>query len=142
MCRKHLLFQTNICKYHTFPPHCGESRYFSPGCQVPKFCTKLPPLVKLPRCEKMGMLSDCVIIFYVNFNILSTALLPCGKPLWTTMWRMWKTISFQQLLGPFPICSPVVENRVISRLRRGPPENKRQITLPLQSRPNRDFFIE
>ena len=25
---------------------------------------------------------------------------PCGKPLWKKMWRMWKSMSFQQIFAP------------------------------------------
>ena len=115
---------------------------FSAMLSRPEFCTKLPPVVKMPRGEKIGNRSNDVIIYYVNFNILSTALLPCGKPLWTTMWRMWKSISFQQLLAPFRKNSPAVENSFF----RPPPHPRRtnyeQITSPRQKISNRDFFIE
>ena len=115
---------------------------FSVMLSRPEFCTKLPPVVKLPPDEKIGIRSNDVIIFYVNFNILSTAPGPCGKPLWTTMWRMWKSISFQQLLAPFRKTSPAVENSRPDGPASARKPNPKQITSPIQRMANRDFFIE
>ena len=115
---------------------------FSVMLSRPEFCTKLPLVVKLPPDEKIGIRSNDVIIFYVNFNTLSTALLPCGKPLWTTMWRMWKSISFQQLLAPFRKNSPSVENSFFRPPPRPCRTNYERITSPPQKIANRDFFIE
>ena len=108
----------------------------------PEFCTKLPPVVKMPPREKIGNRSNDVIIYYVNFHILSTALLPCGKPLWTTMWRMWKSISFQQLLAPFRKNSPAVENSFFRTSEHPRRTNYERITSPPSKISNRDFFIE
>ena len=115
---------------------------FSAMLSRPEFCTKLPPVVKMPPGEKIGNRSNDVIIYYVNFNILSTALLPCGKPLWTTMWRMWKSISFQQLFAPFRKNSPAVENSVFRTRAHPRRTNYEQITSPPPLVSNRDFFIE
>lgn len=124
------------------PPPFRPMTVFFTKLSRPEFCTKLPPVVKMPPGEKIGNRSNDVIIYYVNFNILSTAPLPCGKPLWTTMWRMWKSISFQQLLAPFRKNSPSVENSFF----RPPPHpsrtNYERITSPHQKIANRDFFIE
>ena len=114
----------------------------SAGLSRPEFCTKLPPLVKMPPGEKIGIRSNDVIIYYVNFNILSTALLPCGKPLWTTMWIMWKSISFQQLLGPFRKNSPAVENSFFRPAGHPRRTNYERITSPPPLGSIRDFFIE
>ena len=124
------------------PPPFPPMPLLSAMLSRPEFCTKLPPVVKMPPREKIGNRSNDVIIYYVNFHILSTALLPCGKPLWTTMWRMWKSISFQQLLAPFRKNTPAVENSFL-----GPPPhpcrtNYERITSPPPPGSNRDFFIE
>ena len=34
---------------------------------------------------------------YVNRSWISTACFACGKPLWKSLWRMWKTPSYQQV---------------------------------------------
>ena len=124
------------------PPPFPPMPLLSAMLSRPEFCTKLPPVVKMPPREKIGNRSNDVIIYYVNFHILSTALLPCGKPLWTTMWRMWKSISFQQLLAPFRKNSPSVENSFFWPPPRPCRTNYERITSPRQKIANRDFFIE
>ena len=124
------------------PPPAGTMPVFSAHLSIANFCTKLPTLVKLPSREKIRTGSNDVILYYVNFNTLSTAPLPCGKPLWTTMWRMWKSISFQQLLAPFRKTSPAVENSRPTAPAPARKPNPKQITSPIQRMANQDFFIE
>ena len=42
---------------------------------------------------------------FVYISSMWKAVDSCGKPLWTTLWRMWKTHVFQQLFGPSSIVS-------------------------------------
>ena len=79
-------------------------------CQGVKFCTRIWPIVKFTTLEKIGIWSDPVEIFYVNLQCISSFSHPCGKPLWKTLWRMWKSMSFQQVFVSFPLCPPDVEN--------------------------------
>ena len=46
--------------------------------------------------------SKGVASFYVNQNRIFHTLLPCGKLLWKNLWRMWKTIGFQQVFRFLP----------------------------------------
>ena len=108
----------------------------------PDFHAKHPPLVKLTRDEKIGNLSNPAVLFYVNPKALSTPPRPCGKVLWTTMWRMWKSISFQQLFGPFEDPLPAVENSPAATSLFPAAEKRNRITSPPAGHANRDFFIE
>jgi hypothetical protein len=80
-----------------------------PGCakplSSPEFLHKEKTVVKTTDCEKVRKPGDPVESDYVNRFCISTAFPDCGKPLWKNLWRMWKTISFQQVfrcLGPYP----------------------------------------
>jgi len=55
--------------------------------------------VKFTACEKIHFLSGFVEADYVNPQYLRTAGDSCGKLLWKNMWRMWKSMSFQQVFG-------------------------------------------
>lgn len=53
-------------------------------------------MVKSTTRGKVGNPSKRVGSFYVNQNCISTACPACGKPLWKNLWRLWKTLSYQQ----------------------------------------------
>ena len=67
-------------------------------------------MVKTTIREKMRNCSNRVASFYVNQNCISTIHCACGKPLWKSLWRMWKTQSFQQVFLPFAQTPPLVDN--------------------------------
>ena len=54
-------------------------------------------MVKNTRVEKVGNPTKAVASFYVKPDRISTPLPRCGKLLWKNLWRMWKTIGFQQV---------------------------------------------
>ena len=62
--------------------------------------------------EKIGKREQFVEIDYVNPGCISTAPFPCGKVLWKNMWRMWKSVSFQQLFRSPEKGGSAVENCV------------------------------
>ena len=53
-------------------------------------------MVKSTTRPKVGNPSKADESFYVNQNCISTACPACGKPLWKNLWRLWKTLSYQQ----------------------------------------------
>ena len=69
-------------------------------CQGGNFCTSPSPLVKFTPAEKIHILSIFVEAHYVNSQGLLTPGDNCGKLLWTTMWIMWKSMSYQQVFPP------------------------------------------
>lgn len=36
---------------------------------------------------------------------------PCGERLWKSLWRMWKTLSYQQVFRPLALSAPGIGNR-------------------------------
>ena len=50
------------------PPPFRPMPVFSAMLSRPEFCTKLPPVVKMPLREKIGNRSNDVNIFYVNLS--------------------------------------------------------------------------
>ena len=101
----------------------------------PDFLHKFPALVKTTTCEKVGKREKCVESFYVNQKCFSTFHNTCGKPLWKRLWRMWKTMGYQQIFRFFPIHSPPVEN--FNRPRAFPSQSlpKGRVTSPGQIHP-------
>lgn len=83
-----------------------------PHLSRPEFLHKSAPVVKITRGEKVGKLSKTVASFYVNLGCISTTGPGCGKPLWKNLWRVWKTLSFQQVFRLFPLLPPPVEKSV------------------------------
>ena len=71
---------------------------------------KICAMVKTTIREKMRNCSNRVASFYVNQNCISTIHCACGKPLWKSLWRMWKTQSFQQVFCFFGFPLLLVEN--------------------------------
>lgn len=59
------------------------------------------------RSRKNHELTFCVqmvskwLQFYVNHMFTDAVLPGCGKLLWKTLWRMWKTSSYQQVFRSF-----------------------------------------
>ena len=60
------------------------------------------PVGKIYDGAKSGKLFLRGWLFYVNPALLSTAFPACGKPLWKTLWKMWKTSCYQQVFSLFP----------------------------------------
>ena len=68
----------------------------------PFFCTKISPLATccmLKKWEVCHKLSK-------SFMLTKLDARSCGKPLWITLWRMWKSGAYQQLFSGFPPCRP------------------------------------
>ena len=63
-------------------------------------------MVIITTCEKMGKMLKAVASFYVNQNCISPQPVRCGKLLWKSLWRMWKTIGFQQVFRFFGFSPP------------------------------------
>jgi hypothetical protein len=85
---------------------CGES------LSSPEFMHKEKAVVKTTDCEKVGKSEKKVDSDYVNRFCISTGPVCCGKLLWKSLWRMLKTMSFQQLFRCFQWIAPAVENCV------------------------------
>ena len=66
-------------------------------------------MVKITTGEKIGNLFLFVENYYVNQTHLFHTPAGCGKPLWKKLWRMWKSVSFQQLFRFLKIPSGYVE---------------------------------
>ena len=75
----------------------------------PDFLHSFPCVVKSTEREKVGNPAKAVEAFYVNRKCISTPFPTCGKLLWTTLWRMWKTASYQQVFRLFPNPASPVE---------------------------------
>jgi hypothetical protein len=69
----------------------------------------LKPVGKFHTRENMAKPSKPVREDYVNQTELSTIHTACGKPLWKTLWRMWKTMSYQQVFRLFGFSTQLVE---------------------------------
>ena len=78
----------------------------------PEFLHKEKAVVKKTRVKKVGKRGKDVESDYVNRKCIISPPPDCGKPLWKSLWRMWKTSSFQQLFRFCRTCPPVVENSV------------------------------
>ena len=65
----------------------------------PEFLHKERSVVKNTICEKVRNLQNNVETDYVKHGCISTGVVNCGKLLWKSLWRMWKTSSFQQVFG-------------------------------------------
>ena len=83
-----------VCGAHWLPAHAGLSRG--------DFLYRFFSVVKTTTCEKVGKSAKGVAYFYVNQKWISTFHSACGKPLWKRLWRMWKTMSYQQIFRFFP----------------------------------------
>ena len=79
-------------------------------CQGGNFCTIDMGVVIFTARKKIGFLSLSVERNYVNRFLHTFHQHPCGKALWTTLWIMWKTMSFQQVFRFFENPHPHVEN--------------------------------
>ena len=75
----------------------------------PEFLHKETAVVKNTESEKVGKTEKKVESDYVKRKCIFTAAVDCGKPLWKTLWTMWKTRSFQQVFGLFPVRVAAVE---------------------------------
>jgi len=84
--------------------------FFNLLCQGGNFCTTGRAVVKITAVEKIGKPVLYVENNYVNFGCISTPSFFCGKPLWKNMWRMWKSVSFQQVFRPLGNPAHRVEN--------------------------------
>ena len=71
----------------------------------PEFLHKRTAVVKNTGGEKVGKTEKNVESDYVNQLCISTGVKNCGKLLWKSLWRMWKTKGFQQVFG---LCAGVV----------------------------------
>jgi len=76
----------------------------------PGFLHKENTVVKNTTREKVGSGSKNVGYFYVNSSDCPHPLRGCGKPLWRKLWRMWKTMSFQQVFALLPNPPAPVDN--------------------------------
>jgi len=86
------------------PPH------FPRVLVKPGFLHKENAVVKNTTREKVGSGSKNVGYFYVNFSGCPHPPPGCGKLLWRKLWRMWKTLSFQQVFAPLPNSPAPVDN--------------------------------
>ena len=57
------------------------------------FFTPKIPMGKMDKSEKIGILSVTAVCRYVNL----TAAKKWKFPLWKNLWRMWKTLTYQQI---------------------------------------------
>ena len=78
----------------------------------PDFLHKGVPVVINTEGEKVGKMGKRVDSDYVKRFCISTGVVDCGKLLWKRLWRMWKTMSFQQVFGPFPKSQGAVDKCV------------------------------
>ena len=69
-------------------------------------------MVKNTEREKVGKSVKQVEKTYVNRPCMLTGPVDCGKPLWKRLWRMWKTVSFQQVFGLVAMGAGAVEKYV------------------------------
>ena len=85
-----------------------------PGCGKPLSSTEILhknlAVVKTTRVEKVRILSFLVTSVYVNQKCIHSGAHTCGKLLWKTLWRVWKTVSFQQLFPLLALGVLLVEN--------------------------------
>ena len=140
------LFLVHIILAHTFFKNFCRSAHRSPfpGRPVrtdghrglcgrlssPNFCTKKMFMVKSTTRGKVGNLSKGVESFYVNQNCISTARPACGKPLWKNLWRLWKTMSYQQEFLLFPFCPLLVEKSAYIHVYSLSRRNRGRVTSP------------
>ena len=77
--------------------------FFCPGACQGEIFHKPPEHEKL--YEREYYVASCLSLLckrIVNGGNFSTWVDSCGQLLWRSMWRMWKTMSFQQLLALLP----------------------------------------
>ena len=67
----------------------------------PDFLHKDSAVVIITTREKVGKMLKAVASFYVNQKCISTTHARCGKLLWKSLWRMWKTLGYQQVFRTF-----------------------------------------
>ena len=103
--------QPPLFRAHWFPPERHRFPQLFPGIGLsrPDFLHNFTPVVKSTACEKVGNPAKAVEAFYVNRKCISTPIPTCGKLLWRTLWRMWKTASYQQVFRLFPNPASPVE---------------------------------
>ena len=103
--------QLPLFRAHWFLPERHRFPHPFPGIGLsrPDFLHNFTPVVKSTACEKVGNPAKAVEAFYVNRKCISTPIPTCGKLLWTTLWRMWKTASYQQVFRSFPNPASPVE---------------------------------
>ena len=58
-------------------------------------------VVKITGVEKVGKVSMGVAYDFVNRGIRGWNGRDCGKLLWRNLWRLWKSIGFQQVFRGF-----------------------------------------
>ena len=88
--------------FKNFPGTSPGSFFFRRGCQVEIF-HKSPEHEKLhERGYSVAFRLPLLCKQIVNGGNFSTWVESCGQLLWRSMWRMWKTPCFPQLLAPIP----------------------------------------
>ena len=85
----------------------GKHFFSTEALSSPEFIHRQPPVGKTTAGEKVEILSKAVGSFYGKQFCIHTLVPTCGKVLWKSLWRMWKTPCFQQVFSTLAFSGPL-----------------------------------